>query len=110
MKRHETIINLDELEFHEWSNGERFGGRMGEIAQAVGASKLGYNRFPIRQGDVIKTTILEQTPIISRICVHSGTHFRLKSGIIFFFQELRRSSSYRIQYDDIRLFPLESIH
>jgi hypothetical protein len=21
MKRHETIINLDKLEFHEWSNG-----------------------------------------------------------------------------------------
>ncbi len=24
------IINLDELEFHEWSSGERFAGRMGE--------------------------------------------------------------------------------
>ncbi len=50
MNRHETIINLDELEFREWSNGERFGGRMGEIAQAVGASKLGYNLTVVPAG------------------------------------------------------------
>lgn len=42
MSRHETIINLDELEFREWSSGERFGGRMGEIAQAVGEGEVDY--------------------------------------------------------------------
>ena len=48
MKRHESIINLDELELHEWSSGERFGGRMGEIAQAVGARDQHLHRCPIR--------------------------------------------------------------
>lgn len=50
MGRHETIINLDELQFHEWSNGKRFAGRMGEIAHAVGAIKLGYNLTVVPAG------------------------------------------------------------
>ena len=37
------IINLDEVEFHEWKNGSRYAGRMGELAEVVGARKLGYN-------------------------------------------------------------------
>ncbi len=84
------IINLQDLDYHEWSHGEGFQGRMGEIGLSVGAEKLGYNltvvpagkrafpmhchyaneemffilegsgeirmgdeRYPIRQGDVI---------------------------------------------------------
>lgn len=43
MKRKNHIVNLDELKWHEWSHGERFAGRMGEIGEAVGARKLGYN-------------------------------------------------------------------
>jgi uncharacterized cupin superfamily protein len=43
MKKPKPIININDLKFHEWSNGERFAGRMGEIGEAVGASKLGYN-------------------------------------------------------------------
>jgi uncharacterized cupin superfamily protein len=50
MSRHKTIINLDDIEYHEWSNGDRFAGRMGEIAQAVGASKLGYNLTVVPAG------------------------------------------------------------
>ena len=50
MAGHKTMINLDELEFHEWSSGDSFGGRMGEIALAVGASKLGYNLTVVPAG------------------------------------------------------------
>lgn len=50
MSKNKSIINLDELEFHEWSNGERFAGRMGEIGQAVGAGKLGYNLTVVPAG------------------------------------------------------------
>jgi uncharacterized cupin superfamily protein len=50
MSRHKTIINLDDIEYHEWSNGERFAGRMGEIGQVVGASKLGYNLTVVAAG------------------------------------------------------------
>ena len=38
------ILNLDELtEFREWSHGNSFSGRMGEISEVLGAEKLGYN-------------------------------------------------------------------
>jgi uncharacterized cupin superfamily protein len=37
------IINIEELDYHEWSHGDRFEGRMGEIAGEIGAKKLGYN-------------------------------------------------------------------
>lgn len=44
------IVNLDDLEYHEWSRGNRFEGRMGEIGQAVGAEKLGYNLTVVPAG------------------------------------------------------------
>ena len=44
------VINLDELEFHDWKNGERFEGRMGEIAEVLGACKLGYNLTVVPAG------------------------------------------------------------
>ena len=46
-----NILNLDELEYREWSNGERFAGRMGEIAPPLGAQKLGYNLTVVPAGD-----------------------------------------------------------
>ena len=44
------VINLDELEFHDWQHGERFEGRMGEIATRLGARKLGYNLTVVPAG------------------------------------------------------------
>jgi uncharacterized cupin superfamily protein len=44
------VINIDELEYHSWSHGERFAGRMGEIAERLNASKLGYNLTIIPPG------------------------------------------------------------
>ena len=37
------IINLDEVEFHDWRKGDKYAGQMGELAEAVGGRKLGYN-------------------------------------------------------------------
>ena len=45
-----NILNLDDLEYREWSNGERFAGRMGEIATPLGAEKLGYNLTVVPAG------------------------------------------------------------
>jgi uncharacterized cupin superfamily protein len=44
------IINLENLEFHDWSHGDSFAGRMGEIGLAVGAEKLGYNLTVVPAG------------------------------------------------------------
>jgi len=43
MTKTRQIININELEYQEWSHGNRFEGRMGEIAGEIGAKKLGYN-------------------------------------------------------------------
>lgn len=43
MSKSKQIINLEDLEFHEWTHGDHFAGRMGEISQVIGASGLGYN-------------------------------------------------------------------
>ena len=45
-----NIINLADLEFHHWQHGERFEGRMGEIATEIGAEKLGYNLTVVPAG------------------------------------------------------------
>ncbi len=44
------IINIDELDYHSWSNGDRFAGRMGEIAERLDTKKLGYNLTIIPPG------------------------------------------------------------
>lgn len=45
-----NIINLANLEFHHWQHGDRFEGRMGEIATEIGAEKLGYNLTVVPAG------------------------------------------------------------
>ena len=50
MSKSKQIINLEDIEFHEWTHGDRFAGRMGEIGEAVGASKLGYNLTVVPAG------------------------------------------------------------
>jgi uncharacterized cupin superfamily protein len=37
------ILNIAELEYRRWGNGERFEARMGAIGGRLGAQKLGYN-------------------------------------------------------------------
>jgi len=37
------ILNIDDLEYHDWGNGDRFEARMGRISSQIGAKKLGYN-------------------------------------------------------------------
>ena len=37
------IINLDDLEYQEWGNGDRFEARLGAISARIGAHNLGYN-------------------------------------------------------------------
>ena len=37
------IINVDDAQFMDWGNGERYEARMGMLAPLVGASRLGYN-------------------------------------------------------------------
>lgn len=44
------ILNIDDLEFQEWSHGERFDARLGAIGQRVGAQKLGYNLTVLAPG------------------------------------------------------------
>ena len=44
------VINIDNLEFHEWQHGSNFAGRMGELGEALGAQKLGYNLTVIPAG------------------------------------------------------------
>lgn len=44
------VINLDDLEYREWSHGRSFAGRMGEISEAIGAEKLGYNLTVVPAG------------------------------------------------------------
>jgi uncharacterized cupin superfamily protein len=36
------ILNLDEVEFEPWRHGEKYEARLGQIAQRIGARKLGY--------------------------------------------------------------------
>jgi uncharacterized cupin superfamily protein len=45
-----AIINIADLDFHPVGNGQRFQGRMGEIADHVGAQKLGYNLTVVPPG------------------------------------------------------------
>ena len=47
---HKPVLNIDELEYRDWSHGERFAGRMGEIARELGAEKLGYNLTVVPAG------------------------------------------------------------
>jgi uncharacterized cupin superfamily protein len=44
------IINIEELEYREWHHGRSFSGRMGEIGEAIGAEKLGYNLTVVPAG------------------------------------------------------------
>jgi uncharacterized cupin superfamily protein len=37
------IVNIDDLEYRPWQQGERFEARIGAIGAKVGAQKLGYN-------------------------------------------------------------------
>jgi uncharacterized cupin superfamily protein len=37
------ILNLADLEFFPWGNGDRYEARLGAIGQRLGAQKLGYN-------------------------------------------------------------------
>ena len=45
-----NIVNIEDLDYHEWEHAGRFAGRMGEIALKIGASKLGYNLTVIPPG------------------------------------------------------------
>lgn len=37
------ILNIDEIEYQSWGNGDRFEAQMGRISSRIGAKKLGYN-------------------------------------------------------------------
>ena len=37
------ILNLADVEFHDWGHGERYAARLGDIGRRLGAQKLGYN-------------------------------------------------------------------
>ena len=50
MATKKRIVNLDKLDFREWSHGELFAARMGEIGRAIGARKLGYNLTVVPPG------------------------------------------------------------
>jgi uncharacterized cupin superfamily protein len=39
----EHILNIDDIEYHTWGNGDRFEAQMGRISSRIGAKKLGYN-------------------------------------------------------------------
>lgn len=39
----QSILNIDALEYREWSHGERYQSRIGAIGRQIGARKLGYN-------------------------------------------------------------------
>ncbi|MFO0727514.1 MAG: cupin domain-containing protein [Myxococcota bacterium] len=44
------ILNLNDVELHEQSHGERFGCRLGLVGDKIGAKKLGYNLTVILPG------------------------------------------------------------
>jgi uncharacterized cupin superfamily protein len=48
MKR--SILNIDNVEYRDWGQGERFAARLGDIATRVGAQKLGYNLTVVPPG------------------------------------------------------------
>jgi uncharacterized cupin superfamily protein len=44
------IINISDLDFRPWGQGERFQARIGQIGQRLGARKLGYNVTELQPG------------------------------------------------------------
>ena len=44
------IINMDELEFHEFGKGEKFHAARAEVGRNIGASKLGYAVITLQPG------------------------------------------------------------
>jgi uncharacterized cupin superfamily protein len=37
------ILNIADVEYRDWGHGERFAAKLGDVAQRIGAQKLGYN-------------------------------------------------------------------
>ena len=44
------LVNLSELKFHSFGNGDLYEVRMAEIAPLIGARKLGYNLTVVPPG------------------------------------------------------------
>ena len=37
------ILNMDAIDYRDWTRGEKFGAKLGDVGRRLGAKKLGYN-------------------------------------------------------------------
>ena len=44
------IVNIDDIEYHDWAHGDRFEAKLGDISSRIGAEKLGYNLTVLMPG------------------------------------------------------------
>ena len=46
------ILNIADVEYRDWGHGERFAAKLGDVAQRIGAQKLGYNVTVVPPGKI----------------------------------------------------------